>query len=118
MLIICLNVYSTMLRLLLQTMLLALQVMQLAETLAQQLQHAGRRWWVRPHIREPERDFWSSFIRDFQKFKHTDKEKFYDYVRMTPAQFEYVYSRVRHRLVKRSRRAPLSPQFRLAITLQ
>lgn len=107
-----------MLRLLFQTLILALQVMQLAETLAQQLRYAGRRWWVRPHIREAERDFCSSFIRDFGRFKHMDAEKFYDYVRMTPGQFEYVYSRVRHRLIKNSRRAPLDPQFRLAITLQ
>ena len=47
-----------------------------------------------------------------------DSEKFYDILHMTPAQFEYLYNLVKPKLLKRSRRKPVHPELKLALTLQ
>lgn len=45
-------------------------------------------------------------------------DKFYKYFRMTVATFDYILDGVKCRITKRSRRAPVGPAERLAVTLR
>ncbi|RCN52301.1 transposase, IS4 family [Ancylostoma caninum] len=48
-----------------------------------------------------------------------DVEKFMEYTRLTPEEFEYIHHRVQHRLThKRTHLAPIEPRYRLAICLR
>jgi len=53
----------------------------------------------------------------FHELKETDHEEFYNYVRMTPAQFDWLLERVDPLLKKKSMRRPFPPELRLALTL-
>lgn len=53
----------------------------------------------------------------FHELKETDHEEFYNYVRMTPAQFDWLLERVDPLLKKKSMRRPFPPKLRLALTL-
>lgn len=77
-----------------------------------------RRWWVKSHIRNEMRDMFGAYQTLFMYFTQTDHEEFYKMTRMTPAQFENLYMHIRHRLIKRSIRRPLSKRLRLLITLK
>lgn len=89
----------------------------LEEALAQ-ARRLGRRWWVKEYNLEAVRDNWGAFNRVFMYLKHNDTEQFYEFVRMTPAQFEFLNHLVEPILTKNSWRTPLPPQLRLAVTLQ
>lgn len=78
----------------------------------------GRRWWVHEYNTHERREIHGAFNLTFMYFKHNDSEKFYNFVRMTPPQFQYLLDIVAPFLVKRSWRQPLDPQLRLAVTLQ
>lgn len=78
----------------------------------------GRRWWVREFNLEDARENWGAFNTVFMYFKHNDTEQFYELVRMTPAQFEFLNHLVEPLLTKHSWRTPLPSQLRLAVTLQ
>lgn len=59
-----------------------------------------------------------AFVNIFKYIKVHDHEAFYKYTRMEPQHFEKILSLVKHKLLKRSRRECLSPEFRLAMTLK
>lgn len=107
-----------MVRFLLEILIVSLYLMYLNETLTQLLRQVRRRWWVRPDLRLHMRELNGAFLHTFLYFKHNNTEQFYNFVRMTPVQFQFLYEVVRHRLIKRSWREPLDPQLRLAIILQ
>lgn len=83
-----------------------------------EIKKIGRRWWVHEYNYEQRRNLLGAFNMTFMYFKHNDSEKFYNFVRMTPPQFEYIYNIVRPHIEKHSWRTPLDPQLRLAVTLQ
>lgn len=82
------------------------------------LKYSSRRWWVKPFNRENERQAFGALEKIFLYYKHNDSEAFYKFTRMTPPQFQYLYTRVRPHITKRSYRQPLPPQLRLAVTIQ
>lgn len=77
-----------------------------------------RRWWVKRHITNEMRDLFGAYQTLFIYFAQNDHEEFYNMTRMTPHQFETLYGLIRHRLIKRSKRRPLSKRLRLIITLK
>lgn len=103
---------------LLEILIAYLYLMYINEALIEQLRHVRRRWWVRPDLRVRIRELNGAYLHTFLYFKHNNTEQFYNFVHMTPAQFQFIYDIVRPRLIKRSWREPLHPQLRLAITLQ
>lgn len=74
------------------------------------------RWWVRPI--NVDRCAKGAFRNLFDEIKNTDGEMFFKYTRMTPDQFDTLLALVRPKLLKRSRRKPLSPGLRLAMTIK
>lgn len=74
-----------------------------------------RRWWVRPLLRNREKR--SQYYNLFQYIKEKDDEQFFKFTRMTVNQFEKLLDLVKDRLIKISPRKPLSPEFRLVMTL-
>lgn len=59
-----------------------------------------------------------AFDNTFKYFKEHDREKFFSYTRMYPVQFDKLLKLVKPKLLKRSRRAALSPEMRLAMILK
>nr|CAD7404285.1 unnamed protein product [Timema cristinae] len=76
----------------------------------------NRRWWVRPILRNRQRH--GDFNNMFKELRYTDHEEFYQYVRMTPGQFDQLHFLVAPLLKKRSHRTPLSTELRLAVLLR
>lgn len=75
---------------------------------------AVRRWWVHPLLQSrAESGF---FVANFDTMVQ-NPEKFFRATRMSPAAFRSLLSRIQHKLEKSSLRAPLSPEFRLFLTL-
>lgn len=76
---------------------------------------AGRQrlYWVHPinQVRAKESEFLLYHrLRNFP-------QKFFDYLRMYPACFDYLLSRLRPRIVRMSNREPISAEHRLVVTL-
>ncbi|KAE8745130.1 hypothetical protein FOCC_FOCC008195 [Frankliniella occidentalis] len=85
------------------------------------LRHRGRgrgrrRWWVRPVNRRREQQ--GLYHNLFAETVVEDHEEFFDACRMWPEQFEWLHAQVAPFLIKYSRRIPLSPRHRLAMTLR
>ena len=59
-----------------------------------------------------------AFANILKYIKEYDHETFYKFTRMERRHFEKLLSLVKHKLLKRSRREYLSPEFRLAMTLK
>ncbi|KAJ8665725.1 hypothetical protein QAD02_007387 [Eretmocerus hayati] len=74
-----------------------------------------RRWWVKPHLRMRER--FGAYATIFTYFKLRDEEEFFKFTGMPLDQFKKLHRLVRHRLRKRSPRGSLSPELKLAATL-
>lgn len=83
------------------------------ENVIQQFKYLTRRWWTKPFNTEKQRQAIGAFNRIFLYYKHNDTEAFYEFTRMTPPQFQYLYTRVRPHLTKNSQRLPLPPQLTL-----
>nr|CAH7714787.1 unnamed protein product [Callosobruchus chinensis] len=75
-----------------------------------------RRWWVRPIFQE--RNQKGAFVNLFHHMKTSDHEMFFKYTRMFPEQFDQLLNLVKPKLLKRSRREYLSPEFRIGMTLK
>nr|CAD7200811.1 unnamed protein product [Timema douglasi] len=76
----------------------------------------NRTWWVRPILRDRQRhDDFNNIIREL---RCTDHEEFYQYLRMTPRQFERFHFLVAPLLKKRGHRTSLPTEFRLAVLLR
>ena len=75
-----------------------------------------RRWWVRP-IQEL-RAGNGEFDGALQIMRNRDPDYFCSYYRMMPSLFDHLLSLVKHELLKKSPRDPVSPEERLAITLR
>ena len=74
-----------------------------------------RRWWVRPLFLLRARA--GQYHQHFRFMRENDKEMFFEYTRLTVEQFDLLLELVGPSLEKNSIREPLSPEFRLVITL-
>lgn len=74
-----------------------------------------RRWAVRPVNQR--RNELGEFVTLFHEIKN-DEVYFFKYTRMNSDCFNYLLTLVKPYLLKRSRRQPLSPEYRLAVTLK
>lgn len=75
-----------------------------------------RRWHVRPIFRDHEtHGAWFSLI---PVMREHDREKYYNFFRMWPEQFEEILEKVEPFISKTSRRKPICAGERLAITLR
>ena len=77
-----------------------------------------RRWWTKPHLKEPVRQTYGAYATIFTYFKLFDHEEFKIFTRMSVPEFAYLYHLVEPYLRKRSRRTSLPPELRLAAVLQ
>lgn len=97
---------------------LYLQYLEIGENFANQARYMGRRWWAKPFNHPEERENFGSLNQMFLYYKFNDTEAFYTFTRMTPPQFERLMELIGNSLDKHSRRASLSPELRVAVTLQ
>ncbi|XP_012543755.1 protein ANTAGONIST OF LIKE HETEROCHROMATIN PROTEIN 1-like isoform X2 [Monomorium pharaonis] len=74
-----------------------------------------RRWSVRP-INQKRKDT-GHFHNLFKDMATVDNEQFIKYTRMSQTNFYKLLGLIRHKLIKWSRREPISPEHRLVITL-
>lgn len=74
-----------------------------------------RRWGVRPINKK--RITKGHFHNLFYDMKRVDKDHFVKYTRMSPECFYALLNLIQHKLVKRSNRQTISPEYRLVITL-
>ena len=77
-----------------------------------------RRWWVKPHIRDHLRGQFGAYEIVFLYFANYDHEEFHRITRMIPDQFNALHDALKNRLLKTSRRRPLSTELRLALALE
>lgn len=77
-----------------------------------------RRWWVKPHINADMRFNLGAHRKLFTYFQINDHEEFFKFTRMTVQQFNHLHYLLEPRLYKRSHRAPLSTEIRIAATLR
>ena len=77
-----------------------------------------RRWWVKPLLKEEERNSFGAYQKVFKYIKVEDSEEFQKFVGMSTQQFSYLLDLVKPKLLKRSRRKPLSIELKLCFTLQ
>jgi hypothetical protein len=76
----------------------------------------GRRWWVRPIFEDHDtQGAWATLI---PKMRSDDREKFYNFFAMWPEDFDEILEKVRPFITKSSRRKPICPGERLAVTLR
>lgn len=64
---------------------------------------------------------YGSYYHLFEKDIKFDEHKFYDYTRMTQETFNYILSKIEHRLIKRWCNwhvQPISPEERLLVTIR
>lgn len=95
-----------------------LTIMRLYLKFRRQFKSKIRRWWVKPFIKEMNRNMFGAYETAFLYFFENDHEEFYDMVRMTPDDFEELHNVIGPHLRKFSRRRPLSTRLRLALTLK
>lgn len=75
-----------------------------------------RRWWIRPALQR--RNDFGEYVGLIPHLRDRDTEIYFKYMRMTPAQFDCLHSKVRHRLTRTSARRPTVPSDeKLMITL-
>lgn len=75
-----------------------------------------RRWWIRPALQR--RNDFGEYVGLLPHLRDRDTEIYFKYMRMTPAQFDDLHSKVRHRLSTISSRRPSVPSDeKLMITL-
>lgn len=77
-----------------------------------------RRWWIKPHIAPNMRDTFGAHKKLFKYFLISNHEEFFKFTRMSVQQFEHLNNLLAPRLQKRSRRKPLPPEIRVAVTLR
>lgn len=74
-----------------------------------------RRWWVRDvNLNRNELGF---FTTCFKQMKLKDEEHFLKATRLSVTKFEFLLNVLKDRLVRHSRRKPIAPEDRLAVTL-
>ncbi|KAK3922219.1 Protein ALP1-like [Frankliniella fusca] len=75
-----------------------------------------RRWWVRPVFADHDTNgAWATLI---PMMRDTDPDLFYNFMRMTPQAFDKLLALIQPLIQKFSRRKPIAPGERLAITLR
>lgn len=74
-----------------------------------------RRWWVRNINQQMSQKGIYNML--FRELYTTDEEQFFEYTRMNPRQFYYLFSLVRPLLQKKKTREPLPARLRLIVTL-
>lgn len=97
---------------------LYLEYLEIGQAIVNEVRYMGRRWWAKPFNHPQQRENFGALNQMFLYYKFNDTEAFYTFVRMTPPQFEHLMELIGHRLDKHSRRTPLTPELRVAITLQ
>lgn len=102
----------------LELLVLQLFFLNFVQYAVQKIKVLGRRWRSRPYNSEEARDFYGAMNTTFYYYLYNDTEEFCRYVRMSPPQFFNLLDLVGPRLHKTSKRRPLDPELRLAVTLQ
>lgn len=75
-----------------------------------------RRWWVRNiNQRRIQKGIYNNL---FEELYTTDEEQFFEFTRMSPRQFDYLFSLVGPLLQKKRTREPLPARLRLVVTLR
>lgn len=78
----------------------------------------GRRWWVKPHLREEIRSSHGAYVL-FKYFQLNDHEEFFDFTRMSVYEFEELHELIKNDITKKDHiRKSLQSELRLAVVLQ
>lgn len=78
-----------------------------------------RRWWLKPHLYPQMRSLFGAYENLCVYFALNDHEEFFNFMRISVDDFNYLHELTRARLSKIStRRKPISSEIRLAATLQ
>ncbi|XP_031785911.1 uncharacterized protein LOC100678198 [Nasonia vitripennis] len=101
----------------LQLIIVWINILNVIQSIIDNLDQSIRRWWTKPDITEQQRLCFGAFSTIFAYMKNNNHEKLYDYIGMLLEQFEYLYALVGNKLEKRSRRTSLPAELRLAATL-
>lgn len=91
------------------------QILGLQYYILQKRRKYSRRWWVRPiNQKKNAKGFYTNLVKEI---KNTDHEEFFVLFRMWPEQFDVLVNLIQPYLIKRSIRAALPTELRLAVTL-
>lgn len=79
-----------------------------------------RRWWVKQHLTQEERETYGAYHTVFQYFKEEDHEEFHDFLGMSVEAFEKLHELTKERLEKKKTRMrePLPSELKLAAVIQ
>ena len=73
---------------------------------------------MKPHLHPSLRNIYGAYNHLFVYFALNDAQEFYDFMHLSLDHYITLLTFVRQKLVKHSRRPPLSPDVRLAVVLQ